>query len=241
MDRVTITGADDNTPVSALLDLSVEFPFVEWGILVSRRQEGGFRFPSRKWCSAFARISEQTVPVSMHVCGEWVRQLLRGKLDWDALPEIRIVADRVQINTHAEEHISTVAAFDWMAVRNNKQFIIQLDGVNDHLFDAALARNLDVTGLFDCSHGAGVLPTEWPAPRYQSVYHGYAGGLGPENVRDQIYKIGKAHDRALKGGWWIDMEGRVRDDSERLDLRKVRQVLEICAPIVKQSVQTIGG
>ena len=45
------------------------------------------------------------VAVSMHVCGSWVRAMLRGQLDWNSLPEVRIVAGRVQVNTHAEEHI----------------------------------------------------------------------------------------------------------------------------------------
>ena len=33
---VTITGADDSIQPSQLLDLQKEFPFVEWGILLSR-------------------------------------------------------------------------------------------------------------------------------------------------------------------------------------------------------------
>jgi hypothetical protein len=91
MDRVTITGADGRTPISALLDLSAEFPFVEWGILVSKRQEGGARFPGRDWSGTFARqAAEKQLAVSLHVCGSWVRDLLRGKLDWNELPEVRI-------------------------------------------------------------------------------------------------------------------------------------------------------
>lgn len=56
LERVTITGADDSTDISQLVELSQEFPFVEWGILVSRRSEGGPRFPSREWIDAEPRI-----------------------------------------------------------------------------------------------------------------------------------------------------------------------------------------
>lgn len=231
--RVTITGADNQTDIRALLDLSAEFPFVEWGILVSQRSEGSFRFPNRVWMETFAaRVSEREVAVSMHVCGEWVRKLLRGRLDWDELPApIRIVADRVQINTHAQEHYSTARFMDLIAERSAKQFIVQLDGVNDHLFDACKYRHLNVTGLFDGSHGAGVLPEKWPTPHSHAhtAYFGYAGGLSPENVADELPKI-----EAARCGldFWIDMQGRVRDEQERLDLGKVRRVLEICAPVV---------
>ena len=230
MNRVTLTGADDRTDIAALIDLSAEFPFVEWGILVSAKQEGGSRFPSRNWMDSFShRAAHPGVNVSMHVCGQWVRSMLRGQLDWNALPEVRIVADRVQVNTHAEEHITTVAALEWMAERGNKQFIIQLDAVNDHFFDGAVARRINAAGLFDLSHGAGVLPDSWPSLRHASIYHGFAGGLSPDNVVEQVAKITDTVTGSLP--FWIDMEGRVRTD-EVFDLAKVRRVLELCAPLV---------
>ncbi len=202
---------------------------IPWGILVSAKQGCGSRFPSRPWVERFChRAAVPGVAVSMHVCGSWVRQMLRGQLEWNALPEVRIVADRVQINTHAEEHITTVSALDWMAAKGNKQFIVQLDAVNDHFFDAAVVRKLNVAGLFDRSHGAGVLPESWPALRHAEIYHGFAGGLSPDNVVAQIAKITDTVTGSLP--FWIDMEGRVRTD-EVFDLSKVRRVLELCAPL----------
>lgn len=232
LDRVTITGADDNTPMQALFDLSAEFPFVEWGILVSKRQIGTSRFPSADWCTRFALASaDKPVRVSMHVCGSWVREIFRGVADWNSFPEVRISADRVQLNTHAEEHISTCAVLDYMAARNAKQFIIQLDGVNDHILDAGLSRRLNVAGLFDRSHGAGVLPNTWPVPGHWGTYYGYAGGLGPENLTVELAKIQIAASSSPTD-FWIDMEGRVRDADERLDLNKVRSVLNVAKAFI---------
>ena len=240
--RVTITGADDNTPISWLLEMSERFPFVEWAILVSKRREGGSRFPSRQWCNKFSRqianigMADRPlwVKVSMHICGQWVRDFLHGELRWDDLPEVRVVADRVQINTHAEEQVSTAAMFDFIRVYGMKEFIFQLDGVNDHLFDAAAYRRLNVSGLFDCSHGAGVLPKEWPWISDKRIY-GYAGGLGPENVVEQIGIINS--QRTGPGlpatPFWIDMEGRVRDGVGRLDLKKVERVLMACESLIE--------
>lgn len=232
LDRVTITGADDNTPIPALVELSREFPFVEWGILVSEKQQGSSRFPGRQWMSSFAsQAATEIMAVSMHVCGLWVRQMLRGKLDWESLPaDIRIVANRIQVNTHAEEHISTATFLDWISEHDAKQFIIQLDGINDHVLDAGFARKQNVAGLFDGSHGAGVLPESWPSPRHKGLSYGYAGGIGPENIVEQVANINKA-SAWHKEPVWIDMEGRVRTH-EVLDLAKVRRVLELCAPLV---------
>ena len=47
--KVTVTGADDSVDVDGLIDLSKEFPFVEFGILLSKSSAGSARFPSGLW------------------------------------------------------------------------------------------------------------------------------------------------------------------------------------------------
>lgn len=232
--RVTITGADDNTRISDLLALSAEFPFAEWGILVSMRHESSPRFPSGKWMGEFVdAVLEKDIAVSMHVCGNWVRRMVKGELVWTELPEVRRVARRVQINTHAEEHISTVRGLDWIALHAERQFIVQLDGVNDLFFDAASYRGMNVAGLFDCSHGAGVLPKTWPWVA-DGRHYGYAGGLGPHNIEAQLKIIGgqRRGPGLPQIPYWVDMEGQVRNEAGDLDLDKVRRVLKIAASFV---------
>jgi hypothetical protein len=229
--RVTITGADDSTSVPNLVDLSIEFPFVEWGILVSKKQEGSYRFPLREWIDRFAEVtSNYTLQVSTHVCGSWVRQMFTGELDWKELPNCLRVSQRVQINTHAERHVSTLGLVDSLGHYATKQFIFQWDGVNSHLTYAADAYGFDVAALFDLSGGAGTLPEYWPQPT-SAFWCGYAGGLGPDNVIEQLCKI----DSICPKPFWIDMERRVRtEDDSALDLDAVRRVLVAC----KQHMET---
>jgi hypothetical protein len=59
------------------------------------------------------------------------------------------------------------------------------------------------TALFDTSGGAGVLPQEWPVPA-KDFWCGYAGGLGPFNVIEQVRKI----ETVCAKPFWIDMERR---------------------------------
>lgn len=226
LNRVTITGADDKTRLADIVELSEEFPFVEWGILVSLRQEGGFRFPSRDWIDRFSAVAlVEDLNVSTHVCGKWVRQMFTGALNWADLPNVLWVSRRVQINTHAETHVSTTGLMTALMAQPCKEFIFQWDGINDHLTFAAHGCGLNVAALFDTSGGAGVLPSKWPVAAQQFPC-GYAGGLGPDNVVEQVQKIAAVCQKPF----WIDMERRVRtEDDSRLDMNKVRRVLELCA------------
>jgi hypothetical protein len=238
---VTITGADDSTPIIDLLSLSREYPFVEWGILVSARSEGSYRFPSRNWinelvCEVNHLVrSANPIKLSMHICGRWVRQMFVGELDWLTLPSIVEVSQRIQINTHAERHTLTTGMIQSLdegksiSIHDAPQFIFQWDGVNNLFVYAAKAYGLNVAALFDTSGGAGQLPDAWPEPAKEFPC-GYAGGLGPDNVEAQLRII---EQRCADRDFWIDMESRVRtEDDSRLDLDKVRAVLEICQPYV---------
>lgn len=232
LEMVTITGADDFTKIKDMVELSSQYPWVEWGILVSRKRERQPRFPSSYWMRQLADAAAATpMRISMHMCGVWVRQLYVGELRWAELPPVAQIAQRVQLNTHADRHVSTLAMIDVLD-ENPRKFIFQLDGVNDHFMHAARAFGIDACGLFDRSHGAGVTPTSWPKP-YLGIHCGYAGGIGRDNVVEQVAKV----EEVCAHPFWIDMEGKVRtDDNARLDMEQVRGVLEQCAPMVPTKV-----
>jgi phosphoribosylanthranilate isomerase len=65
------------------------------------------------------------------------------------------------------------------------------------------------------------------------MYHGYAGGLGPDNLAHEIPRIAKAAGDARV---WLDMESGVRSNNDKqFDLDKVLQCLEIAKPFVRCS------
>lgn len=253
LDRVTITGADDSIRPDDLIPLTQEFPFVEWGILASHSSTGRTsRYPSWEWMVTLqARSCDCPMNLSLHLCGRWVRNLLVGRRD-DQLHDATFFRfQRVQLNFHAENARCEPTKFAARLREINRHFLFQLDGENgnEHL-DAANGEEVPhCYGLFDVSGGAGILPKEWPQPKYLDVqpgedgcgeeywaYHGYAGGLGPENLAEQIPRIlaaAAATEHTREGRIWIDMETHVRSDHDRLfDLNKVRRCLEIAATYI---------
>lgn len=229
LELITITGADDHTDINEMVDLSAQWPQLEWGILVASGHGGDPRWPSHSWQEKLIQMAPPSMHISMHICGRWVRELLVGKWNVNSVnAPVSVRASRAQINTHAEPHVSTAGLLELLSTYSY-QWIFQLDDVNNHLLAASEYLGLNVAGLFDASHGAGVSPDKWPSPSESpwlyGSYTGYAGGLGPDNVAMELLRI-KAIAR--EKSFWIDMERNVRtDDDSRLDMDKVRRVLQI--------------
>lgn len=233
---VTLTGADDKTNPEELIDLSAKFPFVEWGILVGSNG-GKSRFPSGDWIyllNECVSALHSKPRFALHVCG----RLLRGMLQdascessfGAALTDSLHIFKRWQLNFHGEPITPAQGNNLRLALaggREQREIIVQLDGVNNWVLDLLLSDGLRASGLYDTSHGAGVLPGEWPVPNAKWEI-GYAGGLGPDNVVDELGLIAKS---AKDQRFWIDMETKLRTttgDGDKFDLWKCKRVLELC-------------
>jgi hypothetical protein len=232
--RVTLTGADDSIDSLELVKLSERFPFVEWGILVSKHNECTWRFPSFEWQRMLNVRYEQagrSLHLSAHLCGRWVRELLRGNAGWFAEREaITPMFERLQLNFHAERGLKYDAGILASIMHKMpRQVIFQYDGINEQIMQAVREQGADAVPLFDRSGGRGVLPSAWPAPI--EPYCGYAGGLSPDNVVDELQKIATV---AGDVPFWIDAETHVRSNNDRqFDLDKVTAFLTAVAPFVE--------
>lgn len=226
LDRVTITGADCATSPSELMALSEQYPFVEWGILASKSRGGCPRYPSWEWMTR--PEFEAMGNLSLHVCGHWMREILRGD---NLIAELMAISKRIQFNFKPHMVPEDVSGFCRILKGMAKQFIFQVDHDGNDVLQSVSEQeeNIDAFGLFDASGGTGKLPDSWPEPYFMTTdsayaYCGYAGGLSPDNLAEQLPLI----DAASKGArYWIDMESGVRTD-DMLDMGKVRRVLEIC-------------
>ena len=228
---VTLTGADDSIQPSDLAKLSNEFPFVEWGILLSKSREGTNRYPTSEWMKQLNTICGLVSPprlrLSGHICGRWVRDICDGNWTFlDECTEIYEMFSRFQLNFHGLVHKLNrekfIEGFEDERLQN-RQFIFQLDDVNNDILEVAKGSGIDAVALFDLSGGAGRLPEEWPKA---NGVCGYAGGLGPENLQSQLELIEQVAGDSSP--IWIDSETRVRSgNDQQFDLDKVRSFLEI--------------
>jgi hypothetical protein len=217
--RCTLTGIDDGASMAWLLDTAARYPFVEFGALLSYSRVGTgryARFGALDWLAREAG-SEKAPRFALHVCGKAVNDFIQ---DDGAVMSWAYAFPRIQLNLRADR-IDVPALRAAIRRHRGQQIITQHNRANEQLL-AGLDGVSNRAVLFDQSGGRGIAPESWP-PAFKWLPCGYAGGLGPDNIAEQLPRIAAAAAGAV---WWIDMEAKLRDERDCFDRRKAEAVLQ---------------
>lgn len=249
---VTLTGADDKTHFTKMVELSRRFPFVEWAVLFSPEKAGQARYPSLEWIEKFGEKAQKArMYCSVHLCGEAVQALVHEAAGTHPGPDSAEMArrmqllvrnfDRVQLNMRAKvDHIVHYEQLVRLLRGHNYELrvIVQWNEANADV----CRRMTHVDGfetVFDASGGRGVSPQVWPNAReHHARRFGYAGGLGPDNIEEQLPRIAAA---AGDGMFWVDMESNLRNEQDRFDLSRCAKVLQACTAYIKADREAKGA
>ena len=217
INKVTFTGADNNTDINALKQIQKEFSFVEWCILVSTNS-GKNRYPTEDF---ILELKDKGLNLALHLCGKWSRNILTDgctQLRHDFFNRYQLNFDFSNSKFEYDYYENLIKAYP------NKKFILQYN-VSNHSVIKKIMENFDTSNthiLYDASGGRGTEINEIKKP-FGDIYTGYAGGIKVENIDSICDKIFNHKDEYTKV--WIDMESGVRTNDE-FDLDKVYKVLK---------------
>lgn len=205
MIRVTFTGIDHRTIDRDLQELQRRG--AELAILVSSKTEFSNRYPAVVYIRDMIACLDRK-QLAVHFCGSTIRkEIVNGAWDW----LISQVA-RVQINGVVSPEFLTPLCQRFTGI----EFITQNCPANALLLGV---KTLNHAVLVDGSGGRGITPAKWEYPITTKPV-GFAGGLGPHNIRTELPKI----LQASREGAWIDMETGIRTD-DWFDSSKAMAVL----------------
>ena len=229
IDIVTFTGIDRRTPLETLIDLSRRYPRVEFGILVgSHTGEAGLPiFPDMRVVDELREVSKSGVlQTSIHLCGKFARMVMGENGPDKSLYPLCEGFDRVQVNLHGDTFMDGGVKVKVSAVKNFADnvdcdsVILQHRGTS---WDDVPVVHDKVEYLFDRSEGRGLESfQDWPPPSSDFPRTGYAGGLGPHNIKKAI----EFADRHAEHALWFDMGGRIRS-GRWLDTDAVQMVCNL--------------
>ncbi len=225
IDKITITGADNNTDINKLVELQNRFPIVEWAILFTKDLICKPRFPNQSWMD---ELCKHDVNLSAHFCGWYSKEVLEHD-NFKLITDLPKQFKRVQLNYNFKRNkfwdITHLIRF--LKTNKDRSIILQynnsnaeaiagyLEAVND--FSQDIPDNLHF--LYDASGGAGKVIELIDNPF--ETYTGYAGGISDLNVLSICEKIENFNNPSTV---FIDMESGIRTNNE-FDLDKVTSVL----------------
>jgi hypothetical protein len=223
---VTITGADDAVKYEDLKRLHDKHPFVEFAILFSQTKTGP-RYPGWDWVLGLMEFNKTAnLNLSAHLCGKWVQDVLSGNLTFFNREDVCQNFRRCQLNLGESNLKKALESKEFLDMVKTIPIPIILGGNYKNIkLDFSLFADYGICPLFDASGGKGIEEKAWiPLLEvWEPVLCGYAGGLGPDNLQEQLESL----HRVINGREvWIDMETKVRT-GDQLDLAKVGRVLEI--------------
>ncbi|CAD7974760.1 unnamed protein product [Amoebophrya sp. A120] len=292
---VGFTGVDDTIEPAKLCDMSEQYSFVEWGVLLHKEREGKPRYASQKWINRLRDEVERRqkdrceagrnnlngsacangggghghpqrprgrkksgkkqtqgyqIRLAAHLGGEYCLQALNGddKFIRETLVK-ELGFSRIQLNPTKPNGVNESNLLKFMKPLQqllgtferefeHVEFIFQ---VNKQTKDLAFALMDDprpnLAFLYDSSMGAGKTPARRPVPlAHPGVHVGYAGGIGPHNLRDELKKVMTAvvnsddqqqnytnlhEERTI----WLDMESSLRNKEDLFDITRCESIV----------------
>ena len=256
---ISFAGANELTPKKDVLDFLRKNPMAEIGFGVSEQKSGTADSERFQHIMGVQRIvgshyePGKIGTVGLHVNGigtdgtkGWPHRVMNCDIPENLAKMIDFPRTSLQIN-FSNYDISRKEAGKFATCRGCESFrhcrlrlpyntktanVIE----HAHLFNHARPCSfVKADILFDASFGEGKLANKYEAPKFHGVRHIYAGGLGPENIYEELGKIAEVQkDLGVVVG--IDMEGKVRtDDGKTLDLNKADAVYKIVMDWLKDN------
>ena len=222
MTQLTIgfCGADDQTNILEMINLSNKYNNIEWGILFHPKKTESNRYPSQTFVK---KLGKTALPLAGHLCGAYCSQVLQGDTSFvKSLDKFR----RIQVNATIENDVefNLNNATDGLAKSIKTcpeiEWILQYNTQTKDLCRAILSKELpNVSILYDASCGTGLTISSFEnTEKYNKV--GFAGGISNTNIVSIVNQVQKETECQ-----WIDMESGVRTN-DNFDIEKCESCMK---------------
>ena len=221
LEIITFTGVDARTDWGELAELAAQYPRAEFAALANPKAGGtDLEFPPR---DVLEKLRKRLPRTALHLCGKYAREPASGTVRRPILELCRGFS-RVQVNILGDAEYPSANGVQWEGITEFAERVATDSVILQHrgTWAGIPLEHPRLEYLRDPSGGRGLEDIrDWPAPPGGGVRVGYAGGLGPGNIRRALEFAGR-HAHAPT---WLDMQSGLRTGG-RFDPGRVRQVCE---------------
>ena len=216
---VVCSGINEKNDIDSAIEFLKKYKAAEFGVQCSPRK-AGYHTPRFDWLKELLyKLKEQKIEnrIALHLNEGFVVSFCDGKVPDEVveLLDIGQTVGRMQLNfkigreVFASGSVPDIKMLEkTMKTVEAHPVILSASQPNLPFIHKAYHRGMKFDVLFDDSFGEGVAPDMRKPPLFNDVFQGYAGGLSPENVADELAKIGKV----AKGAVFIDAEGKLKQE-----------------------------
>ena len=216
---IVCSGINENNDINDAVEFLKKYKNAEFGVQCSPKK-AGYQTPLFEWLKELlSKLNEQKIEkkVALHLNEGFVVSFCDVKVpdEISDLLSIENAVGRLQLNfkigreTFALGAVPNIKTLQkTMQPISSHPIILSASQPNLPFIHKAYHQKTKFDVLFDDSFGEGIAPDVRQPPLFEDVFQGYAGGLSPENVAEELRKIGKI----AKGSIFIDAEGKLKQD-----------------------------
>jgi hypothetical protein len=235
IEKITCSDMREYNEIDDIIALGKKYPISEFAIQAHPSKFSGW-MPRYVWFETLMHAARNTnINLAMHVNSEWRTEICRGdvpyeiKRMWDMQRDNgKPVIGRVQININGGKdsfRFYTNKVADIIRAYPNIEFIFQYTAKQKRRLGKLDHTDVPFSMLFDASGGCGKLPKQWHAPINSNHKMGYSGGLGPDNISENLDKINMVVP--ANSNIWIDAEGKLKNpDIKQFDIARAERYIE---------------
>ena len=220
LELITFTGIDARTDPGELAEIAGGYPRAEFAVLAGTHSgQDDPRFPPLRVATD---LRDRMPRTALHLCGSYARDAAGPGRVTGKLLDVCDGFGRIQVNILGAAEIPRTNWVDLDALAEFAEWAPTSSVILQHRgpWDSVPLVHPRLEYLQDTSGGRGLESIrDWPPPPGGTVRVGYAGGLGPGNIRSAL----EFTDRHQDARTWLDMQAGIRTDNW-LDLHAVREV-----------------
>lgn len=235
---ITCSGPNEKVNTSEVLSLLSDYSIAEIGVQ-SSGIKCSYGTPRYNWIKKLvdeAQNYSDSLQAALHINLDWCEDFCNGVV----APELaeflsfrhknKPFFSRVQLNFTLLEGKNVVDMANPQNVANaikaypEHRFILSYNNRTADFIKKIYSLDVPFDVLYDASFGAGISPNSWEAPAFLDRLQGYAGGLGAENIKQQLDNIMMIVP--AKTEIFIDAQGKLEDEKGAFSADKARMYIE---------------
>ena len=216
---IVCSGINEKNNIDDAMEFLKKYKNAEFGVQCSPRKAGR-QTPRFDWLKELLyKLNEQKIQnkIALHLNEGFVISFCDGKVpdEISDLLNIGKSVGRLQLNfkigreTFISGNIPNIKTLKkTIEMLEKHPIILSASQPNLPFIYKAHHQGIKFDVLFDDSFGEGITPNVRRPPLFEDAFQGYAGGLSPENVSEELGKI----EQLTKGSVFIDAEGKLKQD-----------------------------